>query len=223
MSLRTARVGDHVASAEQIDERVCDCCQTAAAATAAGPLVAFRDRSAAEVRDIAIARRAGAEWTAPAPVAADGWKLPGCPVSGPAVAAQRRAVVVAWFTGAGPAGPRVQTAFSTDAGASFGRPLLIDGDRPLGRVDVALEPGGAAVVAWLALVGDEAELRLARAAPGGKVGPALPIARTSAARASGFPRLGLVADRLYLAWVEVGDDRAASRLRAASLPLSAVP
>ena len=223
MSLRTARVGERIEASEELDARVCDCCQTDAAAVGRGSLVAFRDRSPEELRDIAVVRQTASGWTAPRPVAEDGWRLPGCPVNGPAIAARGSAVAVAWFTGARPPGPRVQLALSTDAGARFGEPILVDGERPLGRVDVAFEPGGSAIVAWLALAGEQAELRLARAAPAGRVGPALAVARTSASRASGFPRLALQGDRLFLAWVEVGGDHPASRLRAASLPLSALP
>ena len=36
----------------QLDERVCECCQTSAAVTSQGPIAVYRDRSATEVRDI---------------------------------------------------------------------------------------------------------------------------------------------------------------------------
>jgi hypothetical protein len=39
-----------------VDDRVCDCCPTAVAMTSDGPIAAFRDRSAEEVRDIAVSR-----------------------------------------------------------------------------------------------------------------------------------------------------------------------
>ncbi|MFQ5720322.1 MAG: hypothetical protein ACE5IK_12305, partial [Acidobacteriota bacterium] len=87
MSLRTAMVGTLISDRRLLDDRVCDCCQTAAVMTAAGPLVAYRDRSAAEIRDISIIRATPDGWSAPVPIHADGWKVPGCPVNGPAVAA----------------------------------------------------------------------------------------------------------------------------------------
>ena len=37
-----------------VDPRVCDCCQTSAAQTADGAIVAYRDRSPEEIRDIAV-------------------------------------------------------------------------------------------------------------------------------------------------------------------------
>ena len=39
--------------------RVCDCCPTAAADTADGPIVAFRGRTADEIRDIYVTRLDG--------------------------------------------------------------------------------------------------------------------------------------------------------------------
>ena len=131
-----------------IDDRVCDCCSTSAARTEAGTVVVYRDRSADEIRDIAIARHVDGAWTAPALVASDNWKIAGCPVNGPAIAANGRDVVVGWFTldeGQG----RVRVAFSSDSGASFGVPIDVDlpqGTRaPAGRVDVELHAGDAIV------------------------------------------------------------------------------
>jgi len=85
-----------------LDARVCECCQTSAAVTRDGPVVVYRDRSEGEVRDISIVRlgRDG-RWSAPAAVHADGWRIEGCPVNGPSVAASGRRVAVAWFTLAG--------------------------------------------------------------------------------------------------------------------------
>src|SRR5688572_20657954 len=95
MALRTAFVGDAVGKSDVLDRKVCDCCQTGAAATAGGPLVVYRDRSDAEIRDVAAVRRSGNRWTAPKPVVLDGWEIGGCPVNGPAIAAAGRRVAVA--------------------------------------------------------------------------------------------------------------------------------
>jgi len=219
MTLRTATVTDKAGASERLDARICDCCQTDAAVAADGPVVVYRDRSDDEIRDISIIRRTAAGWSRPARVHADEWKIPGCPVNGPAVAAAGRKVAVAWFTGA-PPGAQVQVAFSEDGGARFGAPVRIDAGKPLGRVDVALAPDGSAVVSWLELLeGGRAAVRLRRVR-NGKAGEPVEIARTGSARASGFPRLLLAGDRLHLSWVEDGD---AARLHAGSLPLASIP
>ena len=52
--------------------------------TADGPLVAFRDRSNQEIRDIHVARVEQGKWTEAVPVHADNWRIEACPVNGPA-------------------------------------------------------------------------------------------------------------------------------------------
>jgi hypothetical protein len=201
MSLRLATLdarGQPSAETE-LDERICDCCQTAAAMTAEGPVVVYRDRSPDEIRDIAIVRHVNGAWTAPRTVADDGWRINACPVNGPAIAADGRGVAVAYYTAAG--GPRrVKVAFSHDAGATFGPPLAVDDGRPAGRVAVVVLPDGAALVSWLEDTGAGAELRVRRVAPDGARGDAMVIARTTVARPSGFPRMVLAGDRVVFAW-----------------------
>lgn len=66
-----------------LDRRVCECCPTGLVSTAPGEwTVAYRDRSANEVRDIAFVNSAGdadraSNWTRPASLSADGWERPG--------------------------------------------------------------------------------------------------------------------------------------------------
>lgn len=192
-----------------IDERICDCCQTDVALTSRGAIVTYRDRSDAEIRDIYVVRRDGQGWTTPTLVHDDGWKIPGCPVNGPAIAARGDTVAVAWFTAAADTA-RVRLAFSYDAGATFGPPLRIDGGLPIGRVDVQLDDSARAVVAWLERTDSaNAALRLRVAAPNGALSPPLTLAATSAARASGFPRMvlqhGTGEPHVILAWTIAGD------------------
>jgi hypothetical protein len=219
MTLRTAALrGGKVEGDVRIDERVCSCCQTDAALTDIGPVIAYRDRSEGEVRDISVIRRTAGGWSRPVRVHADNWMIPGCPVNGPAIAASGRRVAVAWFTAA-PPNPRVQVAFSADGGTTFGPAVLVDGDKPFGRVDLALDANGDALVSWLAAGGKGAELRLRRITAKGKLGKLLTLATTSAARSSGFPRLVRTGDRLLLAWVDDGDP---SKVRAGVVGISAL-
>ncbi|HKY31842.1 MAG TPA: TlpA disulfide reductase family protein, partial [Candidatus Polarisedimenticolia bacterium] len=224
MTLMTAAVGESVGSGEVIDARVCDCCQTGAAVTGEGPVVVYRDRSGQEVRDIAIVRRTRTGWSAPAPVHQDGWVVPGCPVNGPAVAAapDGRTLVVAWFT-APSNEPRVLAAFSHDGGAAFDPPVVVDDREPVGRVSVAMDGRGGAVVGWVGGgEGDEAELLLRRVRPGGAApaGPPFAVARVARARAGGFPRLARAEDRLVAAWTEAGRP---GGVRAAVIPMDLLP
>ena len=203
MTLRTATVDDAgrlSGGGTELDARVCDCCQTDAALTSEGPVVVYRDRDENEIRDIAIVRSSPAGWSAPQSLHRDGWRIAGCPVNGPAVAASDRRVAVAWFTA--PDVPRVRLAFSGDAGRSFGAPLEVAAGRIAGRVDVVLLDDDRAVVSWLADDPGGAEIRVQAWTSSGPDGPVVVVARSSADRASGFPRMIRAGDALLFAWTE---------------------
>ncbi len=219
MSLRTARIGERPEPSQLLDARVCDCCQTAAAVTSEGPIVVYRDRSDEEVRDISIIRRSGAQWTSPRSVAEDRWKIGGCPVNGPAVAASGKRVAVGWFTAEGDR-PRVRAAFSKDAGASFGKPVEVDGAGSAGRVGIVLEDGGGAIACFVAAEGKAAAIRVRRVGPDGRAGTPLSVAPTSLARSSGVPPIARYRATLVVAWVDTGEP---FRLRASSIPLASIP
>ncbi len=209
MTLRAAVLGPDGALSDEaeLDARICDCCQTSAVRTPHGVLVAYRDRSEGEIRDIAVVRLHEGRWSAPQPLHADGWEIHGCPVNGPATAAEGARVAVAWFTAAGDA-PRIHASFSADEGATFGAPVAVDDGRPIGRVDVTWLPDGAALVTWVEATDEGAEIRARRVRPDGARAPSFTIARTSPARASGFPRLARSGARVYLAWTEAGEPSA---------------
>jgi hypothetical protein len=205
MTLRSAVITGEgeIQEEAEIDPRVCDCCQTAAVSTDRGFLVAYRDRSPEEIRDIYLARLEQGRWTAPYPLHADGWSITGCPVNGPALDARGSRVAAVWYSAAGDT-PRVQIAFSDDAGATFDAPVRVDEGSPLGRVDVTLLEDRAALAVWLEVKDMDALVRARRISRYGQSDAAFMIARTSAARASGFPQVARGRDGIVFAWTEVG-------------------
>jgi hypothetical protein len=188
---------------DELDARVCDCCQTAAVAAGDAILIAYRDRSADEIRDIAIRRYTPDGWRDGVAAHDDGWKIDACPVNGPALAASGDRVAIAWFTGADDE-PRVNLKLSRNGGKKFGAPIRIDGGRPLGRVDLALLPDGTTVVMWMEHTDAGAEIRLRRVDADGEAGDTWTVAAASAERASGFPRLTATPEFVVLAWTDVG-------------------
>lgn len=190
---------------EPLDLRTCDCCQVAATVAASGPVIAYRDRTEDEIRDIAVVRQVDGKWTPPSIVHADGWHIEACPVNGPALGARGDTVAIAWFTGAQDTA-RVRVAFSTDGGARFGPPVRIDGGTPAGRVGLTLDANGDAIVSWLERIPPEdAEVRVRRVSRAGDLGAPVVLSRTKAARASGFPRIARRGDTLVVAWTVPGD------------------
>ena len=169
-----------------------------------GPIVAYRNRSADEIRDIYVTRRVAGRWVPGTPVHNDRWQIATCPVNGPALAARGNAVALAWFTAPGDSG-RVNVAFSDNAGATFGAPIRVDGGTPAGRVDVVLLPNGDALVTWVERVGgDIAAVRARRITRAGVAGAPVTVASSSAARASGFPRAVATGSSVVFAWTVPG-------------------
>lgn len=219
MTLRFATLGPDGApvSEQEVDARVCDCCPTALAATASGAVVAYRDRSEDEIRDIAVVRWVDGEWTDPVIPHADGWRIEGCPVNGPALDAVGDRVALAWFTQAGDQ-PRVRLTVSEDGGATWGAPTRIDAGTPIGRVTVALLENGDVAVGWLEASGDAANVRfqVRRVPTTGDAAAPLTIAEVPADRASGIPRIVRYGSGVLAAWTAPG---ASPSLRTATVSL----
>jgi hypothetical protein len=199
-----------------IDLRVCECCPTSAVVTTDGPLVAYRNRSEDEVRDIYVSRLENGRWTTPAAVHEDGWRIPACPVNGPMLSARERDVAVAWFTVKNDEG-QAYLAFSRDAGRSFGAPVRLDDAGSLGRADVELLPDGSAVATWIEFADQRAQFRARRVTRDGRASVPLTIAGMAGSRASGYPRVALHGEELVFAWTEADEGRLQVRTAVASL------
>lgn len=205
----------------EVDARVCDCCQPDTASAPTGLLTAYRDRSDAEIRDISVAQRGGTGWLSLGSVAADHWSIEGCPVNGPAIAANADTVAVAWYTEAGGA-KRVQLTRRPLPEGRWQPPAVLDRAAPLGRVDLVLLDGGDAAVSWMAESGGgKAAIRLARVSSDGTVGKPLQIAATDASRPAGFPRIIRDDDEIVMAWTRWQD--ATPRVVVARVPLEELP
>lgn len=186
----------------ELDNRICDCCQTSAALTDQGIIVAYRDRSEDEIRDISVVRQVNGVWTEPANVFADNWKIAGCPVNGPTIKANGAFVAIAWYSM--PEGKAVvKVAFSEDSGSTFQQPIQIDNGNPLGRIALELLADNTALVTWMENTEEIAEIRTIQVNPKGKVGPDFLVAKTDAARDSGFPVMARTENQIVFAWTHV--------------------
>jgi hypothetical protein len=188
-----------------IDPIACECCPTSAAPTRRGPVVVYRGRQEPSdaqpekvdvtkptVRDIQITRLQGGKWTPSHRVHADNWVINGCPDNGPAVDANGDEVAVAWWTRSDKQ-PKVQLAFSSDAGDTFGPAIRVDLSAAEGQVTVALIPGRhAAIVGWL----EDGKVWARWVGADGKMG--LPLALGPSTRHSRLPRW-IAAEREVLA------------------------
>jgi hypothetical protein len=207
-ALRYARVARDggVRSELVLDGNVCSCCQTAAAVAGAVPLVAYRARTDAEVRDVKVLRRVHQDWSAAADLGAEGWTIAACPTNGPALAARGQRVAAIWFTAAGDR-PRVRAAFSSDAGVRWSRPQEIDAQAPIGRVAAAWIDDQRAAFSWIgAPAAGRAPLMIAVFDGRGRERVRYTVAQVAASRDSGIPQLASVRGRLIVAFTEPGPD-----------------
>jgi hypothetical protein len=204
MTLRAAVVdlsGKKISEWE-LDDRVCDCCQTNAAITSNGPVVVYRDRSAEEIRDISIVRLVNGKWTAPQTVFANKWKIDGCPVNGPRVSAIDNHVAVAWYSSPDKL-DQVNIAFSTDGGATFQQPIRIDEESTIGRVDLEMLDSSSAIVSWM----ESGKIKACVVNANGKKEPAIIIANASTARSAGFPQMTTSGAAIVFAWTDDKEKR----------------
>lgn len=208
MTLRTTTFDSMLGRHEEqtLDLSTCDCCQTGAALTGTGVVVAYRDRDPAEVRDIYVARFDGGTWQPPNRVHADDWTMPACPVNGPDIAASGSEAVVGWYTAPGST-PMVKLAHSRDGGATFDAPVVIDsGEAVQGRVSVALDQD-AAWVLWLRETGSAQSLQLARFTPDlSQELQRIEVASLQGrGRGTGVPQLALADGAAFVIWTDVED------------------
>jgi hypothetical protein len=198
-----------------VDGRVCECCPTSTATTSEGVIVAYRDRSANETRDIFVSRLADGRWSTPTTVHKDGWVLDGCPVNGPAVTARGANVAVAWFTAVKDQG-RAFVAFSRDAGRTFAAPVRVDDVSALGRVQLALLDDGSVAVSWVEFADGISRLKVRRVEAGGTRSDAASLADGLGMQ---HPRLAYGRDELIVAWTE--SSRGSTRVAVARAPVAA--
>ena len=121
---------------------------------------------------------------------ADNWEIKGCPVNGPQLDARGKRVAAAWFTGA-QNDPRVQVAFTEDAGANFSKPVRVTSDKTNGRVDVAFVDDDHVIVTYMA----DGALHARRVSRKGTMGASVRIAN-----AGGFPRLAVSKENVGVVW-----------------------
>lgn len=191
----------------QLDDRVCDCCQTSSALTSKGPIVVYRDRSPGEIRDIYSTRYVDGQWSEPEPVYSDGWEIAGCPVNGPAVAATEEAVAIAWFSAKADT-PEVKLALSANSGESFTAPILVASPETNGRVDTTILDSGHVAVSWIDTKDTQAQIMLNLYGTDGDLISSTKIANTSVSRRSGFPIIESLGETVYVTWTDITSDPA---------------
>lgn len=205
MTLRSAEISKNgqLIDERELDERVCDCCQTDVTWTKKGPVVVYRDRSNDEVRDISVLRKENDVWTKPKILHKDNWKITGCPVNGPSIDSKDDQVAVAWFTMANEK-PRVYVSKSNNYGKSFSNPMLINEGSAIGRVDVIID-NSKTFVTWMENENDLGIIKMRYVDEHNHRSKIFKIGVNSVSRRSGFPRILNTKDGIIATWTETDD------------------
>jgi hypothetical protein len=135
----------------------------------------------------------------------DGWRIAGCPVNGPALAAGRGGVFALWPT---MDGEQMRVRMALDRGSGFGAPAELDaGTGVIGRVDAATWGSDSFLAVWMGAgaSSDGSALRLALVDGTLAVRESHTVAAMPAGRSSGVPRMAAEGGMALVAWVEAGE------------------
>jgi hypothetical protein len=201
-----------VVKEEALDTDVCGCCPTSIVKTARGLLVAYRDHTPQDIRDISVLRFENGKWSAPKNINPDNWKLNACPTNAAAAAAKGDRVAIAWYTGAQNS-PREQIVFSSDGGTTFTKPVLLSTGRSFGYTSITLD-GPDAVVSWLEQSGGDARIVVRRISATGAPGPPIQVAQGSR-KSLGYPRILQAGNDTWVAWADSTRD---AKIQTARVP-----
>lgn len=194
---------------------VCPCCCPSLRTNPTVVVLAYRGaRDSLRDPRLALSRDEGATFGVDTLVSDDRWKLPGCPTTGPALAAGPEGGWIAWFTGATGAdgeAPGVYVApWRAASGGAGPRRALADSLGELSRPMLA-SLGSETLVGALARGGTRHVVVLRTLSSSGVASPWLPLG----ANASAAAVAALDSRHACVAWIEQAD--AGPRLRVARL------
>jgi len=201
MTLRSAFIDqeNNISKRIELDDQVCECCQTDIAITDKGPIVVYRNNEGG-IRDIYYTRGIQDDWTIPKPIYEDGWQIAGCPVNGPRIDARGAHAAITWYSGADQS---IKTIYSIDSGASFSEPIVVNNKETLGRLDLCFISQNEYVISYMESQDKQANIILKKFNVETDSFVELKVGQTSSARASGFPRLAADQDNLYVSYTYV--------------------
>jgi len=184
-----------------MDAMVCECCPTTAVQLEKVTIVAYRDRTPSEVRNINILRKVNGEWENPYPVNEDGWIIPGCPVNGPKLAEKNGKVAIAWFTA--PDGEsQMNVAFSNNQGKTFSDPIRVDAGQSQGRVDLEWLDEKTVVASWLDAKEEYSSIVYRKIETNGTLSKISYVESLGGGRGIGYPQFELLEDKILFMWTD---------------------
>ena len=185
-----------------LDEMVCECCSTSALTFNDRVIISYRNREEDELRNIHLLKYENDRWKDMGAIHNDGWKIPGCPVNGPAMAALNDKIGIAWFTAPG-GEPQINFITTSDIGNSFSSPIQLNEKAALGRVDLITFDGNF-LISWIEIDDENCNLVLKKVSNKGDQSPKYLIDEISCDRSSGYPKMEVFEKRLFVTWTVAG-------------------
>jgi len=203
----------------RLDATTCSCCQTDVLRVGSSSLVAYRDHGDGDLRNIHWLAHEHGRWSAERVVYDDDWRIAGCPVNGPALAAGPAGVLAVWPT---MQGERMVVRAALGNGTAFGAPVDLEaGTGTIGRVDAAAWGDDGFLAAWLgagAAAGASA-LRVVELDVGLRIRATHELVELPPGRSTGVPRMAAAGGAAVVAWVETIDSRPTVRAVRLAEPL----
>ena len=184
-----------------LDDRVCECCPTSAVNIENDILVAYRDRSLSEIRNINLVRWNNSAWQKPHSLHNDNWKIAGCPVNGPKLAVTGNNVAAVWYTSPNE-NPIIYISFSKDGGKKFNSPIRIDNGNPIGRVDCIWLDSDRVLVSWMEMGEKSTNVIFSTVYIENHKGSSKIVTQILPGRSSGHPVISRYRQNIFLAWTE---------------------
>ena len=184
-----------------LDDRVCECCPTSAVNIENDILVAYRDRSLSEIRNINLVRWNNSSWQKPHSLHNDNWKIAGCPVNGPKLAVTGNNVAAVWYTSPNE-NPIIYISFSKDGGKKFNSPIRIDNGNPIGRVDCIWLDSNRVLVSWMEMGEKSTNVIFSTVYIENHKGSSKIVTQILPGRSSGHPVISRYRQNIFLAWTE---------------------
>jgi hypothetical protein len=223
--MRLNASGQTVTNSYKIGEAVCECCRLGITFADGGKTVYLVDRELKgdNTRNHALRKSTdgGATWGPPVEIADDGWQVPECPHSGPAIGQDRQGQLhVTWFTlGRSPAEAGVYYTASRDGGRTFAPRRLVHGltGPAILHTALAVAGDGTVWVVWDNLdAASKSQVYLRTLAPDGQTWS--PVQQLSEAKENAIrPALALSGKTAAVAWTEMDGETSWVVLRNAKL------
>jgi len=189
-----------------LDQLVCDCCQPDVAQANGMTYIVYRDRTIDEIRDITMLVHSKDEgWKESVSLPADRWEINGCPVNGPALAANAEGIGVIWFS-ARDQEPQVQFAFKAHNTDLFLSRTVLEDFVPWGYVDIVFdELHDQFILSWLRDSENGLQLVTRSVDKFGTLKNEVIIFESQISYPLDFPKIEIVGNYLLASWTDFTD------------------